>query len=74
MDDEDYTYELTIQGQLDPRWETWFDGMTLSVATGDFTILTGVVDQVTLRGLLNKLWDLNLTLVSVKRRKARAVE
>lgn len=74
MDDKDYTYELTIQGQLDPRWETWFDGMTISVATGDFTVLTGVVDQVTLRGLLNKLWDLNLTLVSVKRRKARAVE
>lgn len=74
MDDKDYTYELTIQGQLDPRWETWFDGMTISVATGDFTVLTGVVDQVTLRGLLNKLWDLNLTLVSVKRRKAGAVE
>jgi len=74
VDDKDYTYELTIQGQLDPRWETWFDGMTISVATGDFTVLTGVVDQVTLRGLLNKLWDLNLTLVSVKRRKARAVE
>lgn len=74
MDDEDYSYELTIQGRLDPRWEAWFDGMTLSVATGDFTILTGVVDQVTLRGTLNKLWDLNLTLVSVKRRKAGAAE
>ncbi len=74
MDDEDYAYELTIQGQLDPRWETWFDGMKLSVATGDFTILTGVVDQVTLRGLLNKLWDLNLTLVSVKRQKAGVIE
>jgi hypothetical protein len=48
--------------------------MTLSVAAGDFTILTGIVDQVTLRGLLNKLWDLNLTLVSVKRRKAGADE
>ncbi len=70
MADECYAYEIMVQGQLDPRWGEWFDGMILRTAAGDLTILTGVVDQVTLRGMVNKIWDLNLTLVSVNRQIA----
>ncbi|MBN1922116.1 MAG: hypothetical protein JW892_12780 [Anaerolineae bacterium] len=74
MDDKCCDYEIVILGQLDPRWEEWFDRMLLSTTTHGLTILTGVVDQVTLRGMLNKIWDLNLTLVSVKRQTGRDVE
>jgi hypothetical protein len=63
-------YEITVKGTLDSRWSDWFSGMTLTVeARGDGrlrTRLSGrVSDQAALRGMLNKLWDLNLTLISV---------
>ena len=62
-------YAIKIQGELGENWSDWFDGLSISVE-GDLpvTTLTGVVaDQVALRGILNKLWDLNLTLISVLR-------
>lgn len=60
-------YYIQVQGNLDPDWVAWFDGMTRSF-DGDVTTLTGLVaDQAALRGLLCKLWDLNLTLISVNR-------
>jgi hypothetical protein len=63
-------YQITIAGKLDRKWSDWFGDMAVSVATGPdgspITTLSGVVaDQATLRGILNKIWDLNLTLVSV---------
>ena len=65
-------YEIVIQGELDPTWEQWFSGLsvTLSSARGQSpttTIAGPVVDQAALRGMLCKLWDLNLTLISVHR-------
>jgi hypothetical protein len=65
-------YEIQVQGELDPDWEAWFDGLavTLTYASGQplTTTLTGpVADQAALRGMLCKLWDLNLTLISVRR-------
>jgi len=60
-------YRIEIEGELGETWSDWFNGMSLSVA-GDppVTTLTGPVpDQAALRGLLNKIWDLNLVLVSV---------
>ena len=65
-------YEIVIQGELDPSWEQWFSGLsvTLSSARGQSpttTIAGPVVDQAALRGMLCKLWDLNLTLISVHR-------
>jgi hypothetical protein len=60
-------YEIRLQGRLDRRWATWFDGMTLTVA-GDTTVLRGVVvDQAALHGMLARLRDLGLPLLSVRR-------
>ncbi len=63
-------YEIQIQGVLDPGWSDVFEGLTFSVdaldASSPITTLTGSIeDQATLRGILNRLWDLNLTLISV---------
>ena len=58
-------YEIRLQGRLDPRWATRFDGMTLTTGDG-FTLLRGsVVDQAALHGLLHQLRDIGLVLVSV---------
>lgn len=67
-----WTYRITVRGRLDESWSGWFDGMAVAVELDDgsapLTTLFGpVVDQPALRGILNKLWDLNLTLVSVNR-------
>jgi hypothetical protein len=66
------TWEIVIDGRLDARWSEWFSGMaiesTLAGYGSQITKLTGpVADQARLRGILNKLWDLNLTLISVNR-------
>jgi len=60
-------YEIRIEGHLAPRWEAWFDGLTLSTeADGTTTIHGPVADQAALHGLLQKLRDLGLTLISVR--------
>jgi len=60
-------YQIKVQGQLDKCWSAWFNEMTL-IFEDEATILTGAIaDQSALRGILNKLWDLNLVLVSVNR-------
>ena len=69
-------YEITVKGTLDPGWSDWFTGMTVIVealrARRPLTRLTGQVDdQAALRGMLNMLWDLNLSLVSVTCIEAR---
>ncbi len=59
------TYQIKVQGQLDHDWSDSFSGMAISLQ-GDKTTLTGLVaDQAALRGVLNRMWDLNLTLISV---------
>lgn len=68
-------YEIRIEGELDPDWQEWFSGLDVRLTdTRDqspTTALTGpVADQAALRGLLCKLWDLNLTLISVRRMEA----
>ena len=64
-------YRITVEGRLDPEWAAWLNDLTLTSAEVDgqpVTTLTGpVADQVALRGILNKLWDLKLTMVSVTR-------
>ncbi len=58
-------YQIKMQGRLDKSWSGWFSGMTITLDS-DTTILTGAVaDQSALRGILTKLWDLNLALISV---------
>jgi hypothetical protein len=68
-------YQIVVQGNIDSSWSDWFDGMGVSTAPGRsgdcVTTLSGPVeDQATLRGVLNHLWDLNLTILAVTRIEA----
>ena len=59
-------YEIHLQGRLDPRWATWFDGMTVTTDADGTTLIRGpVADQAALHGLLARLRDLGLPLLSV---------
>ncbi|MDQ3856414.1 MAG: hypothetical protein M3281_08500 [Chloroflexota bacterium] len=61
-------YEIRIVGHLDRRWADWFEGMSFTHDGDGTTILSGpVVDQAALHGLLKRVRDLGLTLVSIKR-------
>ncbi len=65
QDAQHVVYQIKVQGRLDKSWSGWFSGMAITVE-GDTTTLTGaVVDQAALRGILSRLWDLNLALISV---------
>lgn len=65
------TYQITIRGHLDDRWDSWFDGFTMTptyTAEGEaVTEFTGTVaDQAALYGLLTRLRNLGVSLVSVQ--------
>lgn len=65
-DDKPGFTEVCIKGHLDKRWADWFDGLTIKREENGDTLLTGpVVDQAALHGLLRKVRDLGLPLVSV---------
>lgn len=64
-------YEICVQGALDPRWTDWFHGIEMEVVyTSDHLPITTIrcrsSDQAQLRGILNKVWDLNLNVISVQ--------
>ena len=64
--DEPGLYEIRIKGHLDDRWADWFEGLTITLEDNGDTLLTGpVVDQAALHGLLKKVRDLGLPLLSV---------
>ena len=61
-------YVIRIKGHLDPRWSEWFEGLTVIRVEPGETILSGrLSDQAALHGVLTKIRDLNLTLLSVTR-------
>lgn len=68
-----HNYQIKIAGHLDESWSTWLDSSTITCENSEndqmpFTILTCLLtDQTALRGLLNKLFDLNLKILSVNR-------
>jgi hypothetical protein len=69
---ERWPYEIQIQGQLDDRWADWFNGIQITIEHPNdrlpFTRLNSpAIDQAKLRGILKKIWDLNLNLISVRR-------
>ncbi len=58
-------YQIRVEGQLDSHWAPWFEGMTIGY-DGDTTVITGTVaDQSALHGLLHRIRDLNLSIISV---------
>jgi hypothetical protein len=61
-------YQIRLKGHLDRQWTDWFGGLTLTLEDDSETLLTGpVVDQAALHGLLRKVRDLGIPLLSVIR-------
>ena len=61
-------YQIRIKGHLERRWEDWFEGMSITLEDNGDTLITGpVVDQAALHGLVKKVRDLGLLLISVNR-------
>jgi hypothetical protein len=70
-EDKPERYTICIQGHLDDRRAEWFEGMTITREADGTTLLTGkVVDQAALHGLLRKVRDLGMPLLSVTRIEA----
>ena len=62
-------YQIRVQERLDDEWSDWLEGTTIENSS-DRTMLTSqAIDQPALRGILNRMWDLNLTVLSVDRIK-----
>jgi len=60
-------YEICIEGQLDGRWERWFEELVVTCGADEQTIIRGEFDQSALHGLFNRIRDLGITLISVQR-------
>ena len=59
-------YEIRVKGHLDPRWSEWFDGLQITNEPNGEALLSGyILDQAALHGVLAKVRDLNLQLISV---------
>ena len=64
--DESGLYEIRLKGHLNDQWAGWFDGLTITLEENGDTLLTGpVIDQAALHGLLKKVRDLGMPLISV---------
>jgi hypothetical protein len=59
-------YQIRLEGRLDPGWSEWFEGFTLTLDAEQHTILTGaVIDQAALHGLIRRVGDLGMHLISI---------
>jgi hypothetical protein len=68
--DQPTTYQVRIKGHLGPEWADWFGGLAITLENNGDTLLTGlVVDQAALHGLLRRVRDLGMPLVSVSQMK-----
>ncbi len=66
-DTKSVTYQIRIEGHLAEHWLRWFEGLEISRLPEDETIIRGEMDQAALHGILNRIRDLNLELISVQR-------
>ncbi len=59
-------YNIRVKGHLDGRWSEWFDGLQITNSENGVAVLSGeIVDQAALHGVLNRVRNLNLPLISV---------
>ena len=73
--DEYAIYQIKVKGILDEQWSDWFNGLMITPHSDEYTILAGPVrDQAALHGLLNKIRDMGLTLLGVKRLDTAALD
>jgi hypothetical protein len=62
------SYEIRLSGQLDAHWAAWFEGMTVRPEGDGTTVISGsIADQAALHGILQRVRDLGLPLISVER-------
>lgn len=72
---EPIVYQIRLQGHLSRQWAEWFGGLTITLEDNGETLLTGLVaDQAALHGLLKKVRDLGMPLVSVNRVQANQAD
>jgi len=67
QDEHLFIYQICVKGHLDERWLRWFEGLTVARQTNGETVISGAMDQATLHGILNRIRDLGLELISVQR-------
>ena len=73
--DQPMVYQIRIKGHLGPQWADWFGGLTITLEEGGETLLTcPVADQAALYGLLRKVRDLGLPLISVTRAQTDQID
>jgi len=77
-DGKDYdtpaVYRVSVKGVLDPSWSDWFDGFTITSSEDETELMGMVADQAALHGILTKLNDLGLPLVSVSQNRPGKTE
>jgi hypothetical protein len=67
--DQPMVYQIRIKGHLGPQWTDWFGGLNITLEESGDTLLTGPLDQAALHGLLKKVRDLGMPLISAVRVK-----
>ena len=73
--DQAVVYQIRLKGHLSDRWTDWFEGLTITLKNNGDTLLTGpVVDQAALHGLLKKVRDLGMPLLSINRVKTNSAD
>jgi hypothetical protein len=70
--DKSIQYQICLEEKLDDRWLRWFEDLEVNTNSDDQTIISGVFDQSALHGLLNRIRDLGVTIISVQRQSNRS--
>ncbi len=66
-DELPFIYQIHIKGHLDEHWMRWFEGLEVTQHPDGETVISGAMDQAALHGILNRIRDLGLELISVQR-------